>query len=440
MIAAPRSIGSRTLLITLAASTLGSLLASLLAAGALDMLVADQADRRLRAATDTLAIELDEERQEDDKDSLDEILDDENREISTSGIRLAVYAGTTLIAGNGEAPPVQASSCETMSEMRSCGKQYGRWLLVAAQEDERDDWRELLLAAVGLSVVLGSLLSFLLSRRLAHWATRPLVQLSTDLDAIDAQNSVRRRPWSNRDVLEVRAIQDAIDTLLGRVDSLLARSQRFSRDAAHELLTPLAVLSTKVQLIAENVGLSTEIQEELASLVKHLTQLSNLVDGLLLLATDPEISKKRFEPVSLDESLRDVEQSLEPDQRQRLNTRASTEGLVFGDPVLIRGAITNAVTNALKFSTDKVHLRMEESANHVRVHVEDSGPGVPEELRQRVLEPFFRAPSDPTPGYGLGLAIVAHIMKAHRGSAQFEEAEVGAHLILSFPRWQAEHP
>src|SRR5690606_28569463 len=110
-----------------------------------------------------------------------------------------------LIAGNGEAPPVPAASCDTRSEMRSCGKQYGRWLLIAAQEDERDEWRDLLFAAVGLSVVLGSLLSFLLTRRLARWATRPLVQLSTDLDAIDAQDSVRRRPWSNRDVPAVRA-------------------------------------------------------------------------------------------------------------------------------------------------------------------------------------------------------------------------------------------
>lgn len=425
------SIASRTLRITLFASILGALFASVLAAAGLDVLIAEQADRRLRAATDTLSIELDEE----DDESLDSTLDDENDEIATSGIRLAVYEDESLLAGARSAPSVEVSTCDTVSGMRSCAKRYGRWTLVAAQEDERQNWRDLLLGAVTLAVVLASLFSYFLSRKLASWAVLPLHQLSSALETIDARDPKTMRPWPARNIVEVRAIQDAIDRLLERVRMLLDRSERFSRDAAHELLTPLTVISTKLQLLAETDEVGVSAQSELTGAVQRLHQLSRLVDGLLLLGTDAEISRRVFEPVSLDDSIGDVIASLEPELQPRVILESTSEGLVLGEPELIRGAIRNGINNALKFSTHQVRVGVEESADEVLVYITDDGPGVPSSLHKRVLDPFFRATADSAPGHGLGLAIVAHVMAAHRGSVRFEEALTGARLVLSFPRW-----
>src|SRR5690606_41335877 len=106
----------------------------------LDKLVEDHGDRRLRGATDTLAGELDEERKEND-DSLDEILDDENAEIVTSGIRLAVYQNAQLISGERWAPFSPPGSCEMHGvlgrRVRSCSRHYGEWQWAAAQKRDR---------------------------------------------------------------------------------------------------------------------------------------------------------------------------------------------------------------------------------------------------------------------------------------------------------------
>ncbi len=432
----PESIGSRALRIILFASILGSLLASVLAAVTLDILVANQADRRLRAATDTLEIELNEEKEVPEY-SLDELLDVENHEIVTSGIRLAVYEGTLLLAGNNRAPVVEPRSCSTRKGMRACGKPYGRWTLIAAQADERNDWRLLLLSAVGVALVFGSLFSFLLSQRAARWVSQPLVQLAKDVEALDGRSSALQH-WQNSNVLEVQAVQDSVDALLARLGTLLESSQRFSRDAAHELLTPLAVMSAKIQLLQESECIPASVEEALSELVDRLQRLSKLVDKLLLLANDPESSRGGFEPVSLDESIHEAWRTLDSGEQGRVRIEAPIEGLVLGEPELIRGAISNLLNNALKFSSDDVHVQLKNSRDTLQIHVTDRGPGVPDKLRQRVLEPFYRSSqSNRALGHGLGLAIVAHIMSAHRGSVQFQDTDVGTHVVLTFPRWKS---
>ena len=104
-------------------------------------------------------------------------------------------------------------------------------------------------------------------------------------------------------------------------------------------------------------------------------------------------------------------------------------------------AIDNALDNALKFSgVAPVTVRLTASSAEIICEIRDSGPGVPRSERERVFEPFYRAAavsSNGVRGYGLGLALIAHVARAHGGAASFVEVETGALLRLTFPLWRS---
>lgn len=431
-----KSIAKRTTHVVLIGSLASGLLAALLAAVALDVLIARHADRRLLAAVDTLAIELDEGRDGKDKDSLDEVLDDENEEIATSGIRLAVFEGEDRLAGEKQPFVVGSGTCRTATSLkpiRSCAKSYGRFTLVAAQVDDQATWRKYLAVAVLLSLFLGVVSSYILSRRLGAWAVEPLTRLSRELSLVDLSSSSGTGLGSRSHLLEVNAVQQAVETLLGRVASLLDTSRRFSRDAAHELLTPLAATSAELQLLQERS--SDANGPDLGPSIARLHRLSALVESLLVLAADPGIIRSSFEPVSLDECITEVLDALAASERERVLWERTKEGLIRGEPVLLRSVLQNGLSNALKFAEGTVQVTLTDTHEYITVRIEDDGPGIPPEMQGRVLYPFVRAADTNVPGHGIGLALVLHVMKAHGGSVGFDPTPRGTCLRLTFPRW-----
>jgi two-component system OmpR family sensor kinase len=436
-----QSIATRTTYVVLIGSLTSGLFAALLAAVALDVLIARHADRRLRAAVDTLAIELNEERVGQDKLSLDELLDHENEEISTSGIRLAVFEGEMRLAGEHEPFVVAPETCRTqtsLSPVLSCAKSYERWTLVAAQIDDQATWRKYLAVAVVLSLFVGVVSSYFFSRRLGAWAVEPLTRLSRELSQVDLEartGRIKRREKESH-LLEVYAVEQAVDTLLVRVASLLDASRRFSRDAAHELLTPLAATSAELQLFKERRAEGGQAAyPDLAPSIARLHRLSELVESLLVLATDPGVIQSSFEPVSLDECITDVVEDLPREKRERIVWERQAEGLIQGEPVLLRAALQNGIENALKFSDGSVHMTLTEENSTIIVRVADEGSGIPSDMQDRVLDAFVRGTERKVPGHGIGLALVVHVMNAHRGSVGFDHPPRGTCLRLTFPRW-----
>jgi signal transduction histidine kinase len=160
------------------------------------------------------------------------------------------------------------------------------------------------------------------------------------------------------------------------------------------------------------------------------------VESLLVLATDPGIIQSSFEPVSLDECISEVVEDLSPSVSERVAWERQTEGLIRGEPVLLRAALQNGISNALKFSEGRVQVTLTDTRSDIIVRIEDDGPGIPPEMQERVLDPFVRATNTKVPGHGIGLALVVHVVKAHGGSVGFEPAPRGTCLRLSFPRWQ----
>lgn len=437
-------------LVVVLSAALGSLAAAAVAIIAVDRLIAHQADQRLLAATVTLGGELDEEAGEKRRAGLKETVDDENGEIATSGIRLAVVEHGRLLAGDSWMRPPLSGDCETRrvsaARVRFCATPYeDGWTLVAAQAvDASWLYFRYALAVIG-AVALGGAAGALSSTVLSRWAVRPLEALSRALrrSRAEAPGALELPEATGYD--EVEAIRAALLDLGARLQLLLDQAHRFAADAAHELRTPLTVLRTELELLVEEAP-ATE-RSGLERACARVIRLSALIERLLVLALPADNLRAGFEALSLADLVQEVTRDLPPDDRGRVQLTLNGEGLLRGDPRLLGSLVSNGVQNALKFAPEgTIEVCVTDSEPHtagapeVILEIRDGGAGVPAELRERVFEPFFRARPTAAAGQGLGLALIGHIARAHGGHARFADSEVGARLVVALPGWTERAP
>jgi signal transduction histidine kinase len=234
----------------------------------------------------------------------------------------------------------------------------------------------------------------------------------------------------------VESIRRALLDLLGRVNDLIGQARHFAGDAAHELRTPLATLRAELELMAE--GSEGATRDALNRVSSRTEKLSALVDRLLVLALPSQNLAQGFENVALSDVVTDVVTTLPAGARARVHTELGIEGLVRGDERLLTSLVTNALENALKFSSGPVDVRLTETGiEELKLEVHDRGPGIPIELRNRVFEPFFRAAPGSAQGHGLGLALIGHIARVHGGAATFADSSAGAKLVVTLPAWES---
>lgn len=433
-----RGIVGRVTIAAVASTALGGLVAAAVAIAAVDWLIARHADRRLLGATVTLAGELDEELRERDG-TLSEVLADENQEIVTSGIRLALYQSQTRIAGDAWVPYPGDAGCASLgrvgSRVRACAREHDAYVIVAAEDGEERVLSWFYLVAGLAAVCVGAAIGGGASTRLARWAVRPLSELTQNLtgQALDKpQPEPFREPVG---VAEVDAVRQALYETLSRLNDHLAALERFAADAAHELRTPLTLLKGELELLAEETRRDALVSQRLSHAAARTTRLAELTESLLFLALPSKSIAFDAHPIALSDIVNEVVVDLGPAQRQRVNVVSEAEGLVRGDATLLTALVRNAVENALKHADTPVLVHVADATHRVTLTITDQGPGISGELVERVFEPFFRAHPEKTPGYGLGLALVGHVARAHGGSAAFADATRGTELTLSFPSW-----
>jgi two-component system, OmpR family, sensor kinase len=447
----PQYLARRVVISTIMTAAIGGALTAILAIVAVDRLVASHGDQRLTGATVTLSGEIDENETETEteQDPLGEILEDENQEIATSGIRLAVFEGKRLVAGDPSVPWVDAGTCSTLGDLgtrvRACSRQHRDWLLVSMQSSDESGLRWLyLLAGLG-ALLMSGLLGAIASTRLTRWALRPLTDLGEAIRHMPASSSAADELGKVSECVEVEEIRRAIVNLMERVEVLLSHAHRFAAGAAHELRTPLTTIAGELELLAEEAGADAQ-RETLRKVHVRVTRLGALVERLLVLASPLAEQEHRFEALALSDLLSELVSELPEEQRRRVRLNLEGEGLTRGEPSLLRSVFANALDNALKFSGNApVEVRLsesggdsdEEDAGSVDIEVHDRGPGVPIEERERVFRPLYRANPTFAAGHGLGLALIGHIVRAHGGTAAFVDADAGALLRVSLPAWQS---
>ena len=228
---------------------------------------------------------------------------------------------------------------------------------------------------------------------------------------------------------ELKPMVVAINGALDRLDEGFRMQREFTADAAHELRTPLAILATHLD--------SLENKQVAAALRADVERMSRLVNQLLSVATLEALAVAPDEIADLQAIAVDVAGSLAPLALKRGRSLAVTGTTaavpVRGNAESLRQALRNLIENALQHTPAGTEVEIEVT-DEPAVHVSDRGPGVPPELRNRVVQRFWRADRRKGEGSGLGLAIVSRILAAHGGRLAVDDAlGGGARFSLVLP-------
>jgi two-component system, OmpR family, sensor kinase len=438
----PRSLAARMTAATVVAGSISALVASFASLAAADRLMRDADDRRLRATASDVLRELP---ITENAQTFSHAVHEEELELEPAGLRIRVLRAGTLVGGDATLPEIVTGACASKSaqgvEIRTCAASAGD-VLVTVGCIRSSYGRFTVPIALLVSVIIAALCAWLLGRRAGRWALEPLARLYGSLGTIAAHSPEKALLLSPDEPCdEVAALSRALSDLMQRLGEALGAARNFSAEAAHELKTPLTTLRAELDLLAEE-ALAPEARSAVERLRTRIALMSELVDRLLLLATLTDRSTLPQDAVALEDVARAVVAKRAPDERARIKVDAATQGIVRGDESLLHALIDNGIDNALKFSSGEVTVTVAEHAGRVALEILDRGPGVPEALRARAFEPFYRsadARGANVRGNGLGLALVAQIAAAHRATASFEQPKVsGACLRFTFPRWRSD--
>jgi two-component system, OmpR family, sensor kinase len=314
--------------------------------------------------------------------------------------------------------------------------------LGAFEHTMRGTLREALLIAAGGLVGVFFLLWFVTTR-----ALQPVAAITRKASQITATNVRERLPQAGRGD-ELDELARVLNDMLDRLGGSLRQMEQFSSDAAHQLRTPLTRIRGELDLVLR-CDVPGPSRSQLERVQEEIEGMSRLCGRLLLLARlDQQAGNAGVcdERVDLGEMVSEVLEQMTPLAQDRgvgLRRDATAAAIVRGSRPLLVEALLNLLDNAIRITPSGGSVAITLSADgEVQLSVEDSGPGIPPAERERVFQRFYRlpraSPEATDDGYGLGLAIVAGIAKAHGGRVELVEAlEGGSVFRLVLPRHPA---
>lgn len=284
--------------------------------------------------------------------------------------------------------------------------------------NNKADYRKNSLIISAVLALLGGVATYFIS---GH-ALRPIREFSDKIEKVQAQNLADSRIEENQ-VKELNQLSVSYNRMLERLSDAFEIQRQFTANAAHELRTPLALMQVQLDLYHSNshpgndadtvqmIQMVTEQNDRLNKMVKTLLDMSELQT----VGRDDEIVLDAL----VDEVLEDLEPLAEGKNIRLI--RKCKDITMVGSDILIYRLVYNLVENAIKYnhSGGQVTVTADRKEKHVYLSVEDTGAGIPEELKERVFEPFFRVDksrSRELGGVGLGLALVREIVRVHDGS------------------------
>lgn len=284
--------------------------------------------------------------------------------------------------------------------------------------NNKEDYKKNSLLISAILALIGGVVTYFIS---GH-ALRPIREFSDKIEEVQAQNLAASRIEENK-VKELNQLSVSYNKMLERLSDAFEIQRQFTANAAHELRTPLSLMQVQLDLYnstrhpdndadtLQTIKMVTEQNGRLSKMVKTLLDMSELQT----VGRDDEIMVDAL----VDEVLADLD-PLAQEKNIKLTGKCKNITMV-GSDILIYRLVYNLVENAIKYnhSGGQVTVTADRKEKHVYLSVEDTGTGIPEELKERVFEPFFRVDksrSRELGGVGLGLALVREIVRVHDGS------------------------
>ena len=253
-------------------------------------------------------------------------------------------------------------------------------------------------------------------------ALRPIREFSNKIEEVEAQNLADSRIEENK-VKELNQLSISYNRMLTRLSDAFEVQRQFTANAAHELRTPLSLMQVQLDLYnaARHPGNDADTMQTIKMVTEQNDRLNKMVKTLLDMSELQTVG--RDEVIAVDALVDEVLADLEPlAQEKNITLVENCKNITMrGSDILIYRMVYNLVENAIKYNhvDGQVIVTAYQEENHVHLSVEDTGSGIPEELKERVFEPFFRVDksrSRELGGVGLGLALVREIVRVHDGS------------------------
>ncbi|MBM0103551.1 HAMP domain-containing histidine kinase [Steroidobacter sp. S1-65] len=314
-----------------------------------------------------------------------------------------------------------------------------RWLLVGTDILDRSRLASRLRTAmfwgVGASVLLATLFGLSYSRRIR----RRVRAVAATCESIMAGDLSRRLP--------VEPAHDEFDALAAAVNRMLETIEQQTEmlrttfdSAAHDLRGPLYRARVRIEESLQHEGLADNVRETMEATLAELDRVQRTLGTLLQIAqTDGRGRDVPTEDVDVAALARELVELYQPEAGNRnisLDYRGDTTAILHGNRQLLAQAVVNLLENAIKYVPDggKVEASVRSDGNAVTLCVADNGPGIPEADRTRILQPFVRLERDRDQvGSGLGLSLVAAVMRLHRAAIELLDNRPGLRVQCVLP-------
>lgn len=297
--------------------------------------------------------------------------------------------------------------------------------------NNKADFKRNSLIITVLLALLGGVVTYFIS---GH-ALRPIREFSDKIEEVQAQNLSDSRIEENN-VKELNQLGISYNKMLERLSEAFEIQRQFTANAAHELRTPLALMQVQLDLYnsASHPGNDADTLQTIKMVTEQTDKLNRMVKTLLDMSELQTVG--RDDKIILDAIVEEVLADLEPlavEKNIKLIGKCE-DATMIGSDILIYRLVYNLVENAIKYNhpLGQVTVTAYQRNKHVYLSVEDTGSGIPKELRERVFEPFFRVDksrSRELGGVGLGLAFVREIVRVHDGSICIKSGKTGGTIF-----------
>ena len=297
--------------------------------------------------------------------------------------------------------------------------------------NNKADYKRNSLIITVLLALLGGVVTYFIS---GH-ALKSIREFSDKIEEVQAKNLSDSRIEENN-VKELNQLGISYNKMLERLSEAFEIQRQFTANAAHELRTPLALMQVQLDLYnsASHPGNDADTLQTIKMVTEQNDKLNRMVKTLLDMSELQTVG--RDDKIILDAIVEEVLADLEPlavEKNIKLIGKCE-DATMIGSDILIYRLVYNLVENAIKYNhpLGQVTVTAYQRNKHVYLSVEDTGSGIPMELRERVFEPFFRVDksrSRELGGVGLGLAFVREIVRVHDGSICIKSGKTGGTIF-----------
>ena len=297
--------------------------------------------------------------------------------------------------------------------------------------NNKEDYKRNSLIVSAVLALLGGVAAYFIS---GH-ALKPIREFSDKIEEVQAQNLADSGIEASK-IKELNQLSVSYNKMLERLSDAFEIQRQFTASAAHELRTPLSLMQVQLDLYhsTQHPGSDADTVQMIKMLTEQNDRLGKMVKTLLDMSELQTVG--RDEKIILNDLVDEVLEDLEPlAQEKNIKLIGKYKNItMIGSDILIYRLVYNLVENAIKYnhSDGQVTVNAYKNQKHIYLSVEDTGSGIPKELRERVFEPFFRVDksrSRELGGVGLGLALVHEIVRVHDGSISIKSNPAGGTIF-----------